>query len=259
MLEAIRGDTSSVVVTVPHVWANATLGQHVAVLDGLVRGESYSFRIRAISALGASPYSRFANVTVQQPGSAASSGSSSSNLSVGAVVGILIAILVLLLILVLVAIRLRHKPPQALAGISTTLVGRKQRQTKNTFATLRGSIARIFEESFPSLTVESRPSAFDALERDWTAVTQGKELGKGAFGIIKLAHITDALSNSDVVALHVLDEDSDANDFLSMFACARALSCFRHDHIVRLIAVNTLELPYFVALEYVAEVCGPLP
>jgi hypothetical protein len=29
----------------------------------------------------------------------------------------------------------------------------------------------------------------------------------------------------------------------------------RHDHIVRLIAINTYEAPFFVALEYVPEVC----
>ena len=219
----------------------------LAILDGFSPAANVSISIAARSALGIGAYSA---AVYAQPGLVISAAGSSSGVSAGAVAGILIALIIVVTVVALYLYRRHHL--QKKHGIVNT----RLRRNKTDYGSIKADMQKSFVQKYPQLAGNARVafSSTASLERDWPAITLGKELGSGSYGAVRLAHIADALGHSQVVALKALRDEHTPDEFLAFFSSATLLNAIQHDNIIELMAVNTLEEPFFMAVEYMIEV-----
>ena len=216
-------------------------------VDGLIPDLNYTFAVAAVSSLGTGAAAHSGPVQIGSITTA--TATSSAGVSAGAVAGILIGLVVALLVVACIVHRRRHADT---GEIKNT----RLKRNKTDYGTLRQDLQRSFVQKYPALVPkeDSARNSIAALERDWNSITLGKEIGEGSFGIVKLAHISDALGGSQVVALKPLRERHSPEQFLAFFEAAKIIHALAHEHIVRLCAINTMEEPFFLALEFADEV-----
>ena len=227
-------------------------GSQISVIfDGLDTNVVYQFYVSGASIMGVGPET--ANITVTTVLPSTSSSASSSGISQGGVAGIVI-VLAIVVIVLFVIFKKRHGEGPSGPKVKSVLTRELQR-SKTTFVQIKTRVELKFAELYTHVpNQEATLKTFQMIEVDWTAVTSGKELGVGSFGTVRLAHISDAIGQSKVVALKVLSDDASSDDFVQFFVCARLLHSLTHSNIIALVGFNMSEEAYFMALEMMDQV-----
>lgn len=227
-----------------HVYSASTTQQTIV---GLQTGLAYEFVVSASSIVGQGPLSAsYTTAAVPLPSSSASSSLFPSGAIAGIVVGVLGAVC-LVCVLIVVRARKQSKYNQQLEHqLLFMKMGVQELSTQ-----VKSMFAQEFSRTIGTDTDKSE-QAFQALEIKRERLTLGKELGKGAFGVVYQADLrTGALARP--VAVKTLHADSGKDELTKFLMEARLMSLLSHPNLLELVAVCTKETPFYLVTEFMSK------
>lgn len=228
---------------------NTALDEQRLVINNLQGGVIYEFAVAGRTAAGEGARSPLRQVLVQN---SASSSSHGSQISGGSLAGIAVAIvLIILAVIALFLFRGRKQSrynKQLELQLQTMKLGVEELTAK-----VKDMFSREFAETIGG-AVEQTESDFARLEIDRTRLKMGRELGKGAFGVVCLATLTNPHGVDRPVAVKTLLEGVVQEELTKFLMEARLMSLLCHENLLELVAVCTKETPFYIVTELMSKV-----
>ena len=113
--------------------------------------------------------------------------------------------------------------------------------------------SREFAETIGD-AVEETETEFERLEIDRSQLKLGRELGKGAFGVVCIATLTNPHGVDRTVAVKTLLEGVVQDELTKFLVEARLMSLLSHESLLELVAVCTSDTPFYIVTEFMPKV-----
>ena len=120
---------------------------------------------------------------------------------------------------------------------------------------VRDMFSREFAETIGE-DGEETERAFARLEIDRQRLKMGRELGKGAFGLVCLAELQLPDGGSQTVAVKALLDGVSSTELTKFLMEARLMGLLNHENLLELVAVCTAETPFYIVTEIMPKVQG---
>ena len=224
-----------------------TLAQ-VYLLTGLLPETAYNISVSAITNGGEGP--ACAPITAYtSPAAVSSSSSSLSGTTLGLIAaGVVIIIIILVVFFIIRGRRQSHYNQDLEFQLQSMKLGVEELTSR-----VKDMFSREFARTIGDNSEQSE-SAFAKLEIDRSKIEVGKELGKGAFGVVYKAKVVLNDGRSREVAAKTLIEDCGTDELTKFLMEARLMSLLAHPNLLELVAVVTKETPFYIITELMPKV-----
>jgi hypothetical protein len=221
-------------------------------LAGLDSGATYEVGVAARTSVGDGEVSELLEVTLLL-GDDSSASRGLTPAALGGVTGAVVVVIVALLaFFVIRGRRQKSYNDQLEQQLRTMKLGVEELTVK-----VRDMFSREFRETIgDNADVEHQ---FERLEIDRSRLKMGKELGKGAFGVVCLANFRRPDGQEQTVAVKALLDGVSQTELEKFLMEARLMSLLNHENLMELVAVCTKETPFYIVTELMPKVRMMMP
>lgn len=167
-----------------------------------------------------------------------------------------VAVVVLAIMVVLVVLYMTRQKQTTVEVINDDLEFQLD-QLKMGVGELGGKVAGMFRHEFARTIGDNdqTESEFAQLEIDREQLTLGDTLGKGAFGIVRRGQLVGMtkggikLPEGEDFAVKTLLEGAATDELTKFLMEARLMSLLEHKNLLRMVAVLTIEQPFYIITE----------
>ncbi|EDQ86139.1 uncharacterized protein MONBRDRAFT_44364, partial [Monosiga brevicollis MX1] len=215
----------------------------LAEFSDLSTGASYELSVLAFNHVGSTSSNvMYINLPVRSASQSLTEGLSKTVVA-GVTSAILLIIVILLAFCIIRGNRQRRYNEQLEQQLRSMKLGVEELTVK-----VRDMFSREFAETIGA-DGEAREREFALLELDRARLKLGKELGKGAFGIVCVADLQRPDGRSQTVAVKALLDGVSQTELEKFLMEARLMSLLHHESLLELVAVCTKETPFYIVTE----------